>query len=38
VNGGVKEVWIDGVQYSGKCLPVFAEGETHRVVVVLGKG
>ncbi len=34
---GVKEVWIDGARHEGKCMPVFAEGETHRVVVVLGK-
>jgi cellobiose phosphorylase len=43
VNGGVKEILVDGEKYAEHCLqskpalPVFAAGSTHQVVVTLGK-
>ncbi|MCI0690415.1 glycosyl transferase family 36 [candidate division KSB1 bacterium] len=43
VNGGVKEILIDGEKYAEHCLaskpalPVFEAGSTHQIVVTLGK-
>ncbi len=43
VNGGVKEILIDGEKYAEHCskskpaLPVFEAGSTHEIVVTLGK-
>ncbi len=43
VNGGVKEILIDGEKYAEHCLkskpalPVFEMGSTHQIVVTLGK-
>lgn len=36
VNGGVRSVTVDGVPYEGNLLPVFADGKTHPVQVVIG--
>ena len=37
VNSGVKEVRIDGKPHATNLLPVFGDGKTHRVEVVLGQ-
>ena len=34
---GVKSITVDGSPLSGCVLPVFNDGKTHEVVVVLGK-
>ncbi len=36
VHGGVASVCVDGHPYAGNLLPIFADGQTHRVQVVLG--
>jgi cellobiose phosphorylase len=35
-NKGVKEIELDGKPFKGTLLPVFAEGETHTVEVLMG--
>lgn len=37
VHGGVRSVVIDGQPHDSNLLPVFADGETHRVRIVLGR-
>ena len=43
VNGGLKEILVDGQRYAGDCLstkpalPVFEAGTTHQIIVTLGK-
>ncbi len=36
LNGGVRSVTIDGQPYGSNLLPIFADGKTHRVEVVMG--
>jgi len=36
VNGGVRSVMVDGQPYVSNLLPVFADGKTHAVRIVLG--
>jgi cellobiose phosphorylase len=37
VCAGVREVWVDGRRLDGNRLPLFGDGETHAVEVVLGR-
>ncbi len=36
VHGGIRSVTVDGQPYSSQLLPVFADGKTHPVKVILG--
>lgn len=36
VSRGVKEILIDGKKISGNILPVFSDGKTHNITVILG--
>jgi cellobiose phosphorylase len=36
VNGGVRSVTVDGEPYKSNLLPVFADGKTHPVKIVMG--
>ena len=35
---GVKSVWVDGQQIEGNVVPVFEQGETHQIKVLMGVG
>ncbi|MEN4011243.1 MAG: glycosyl transferase family 36 [Bellilinea sp.] len=37
VNGGIRSVSLDGIPYESNLLPVFSDGKTHRVKIILGK-
>lgn len=37
VSGGVRRLTVDGKVVSGGVVPVFADGQTHRVEVILGR-
>jgi cellobiose phosphorylase len=34
---GVKSLYVDGQPVSGGIVPIFTDGETHRVQIILGK-